>query len=308
MADGPSIAEDDPDDVFAALANDTRIEILRTLWSTSDNTASFSELRERVGVRDSGQFNYHLDQLRDRFVRRTDQGYALTHQGQLIYGAIAAGSYTMSGEIEPITLDDPCPTCGGERTLTYERDRVEVDCNLCPVQIGFAVPPGALAPYDSQSIPEVASRYVRASFGLITGGFCFYCQGRTAPTIGPINEVYDVQEISDDDRPPEIAELLDRWEAIPWVSYACRRCGVEATIGPDLVLLDHPVVGGFFHDHGVDVRTEPIWSLGIGNPGRSTILERDPFRASVHFTVEDERLTVTIDDELAVVDTSRSPG
>lgn len=50
--------------------------------------ASFSELRERVGVTDSGWFNHHLDKLTGRFVRETDAGYGLNAAGQEVVGAV----------------------------------------------------------------------------------------------------------------------------------------------------------------------------------------------------------------------------
>ena len=39
-----------------------------------DDPRTFSELREAVGMRDSGQFNYHLDKLLGTFVRVTEEG------------------------------------------------------------------------------------------------------------------------------------------------------------------------------------------------------------------------------------------
>jgi hypothetical protein len=58
------------------------LSILLGLWEafepfTEENAVSFSELRDRVGTRDSGQFNYHLDQLTGHFIRATDSGYEL---------------------------------------------------------------------------------------------------------------------------------------------------------------------------------------------------------------------------------------
>jgi DNA-binding transcriptional ArsR family regulator len=75
-------SEDEPADAFALLADETRVAILRALaesWNEAGFGAayglSFSELRERVGVRDSSRFNYHLQRLTGRFARKTDEGY-----------------------------------------------------------------------------------------------------------------------------------------------------------------------------------------------------------------------------------------
>jgi hypothetical protein len=73
-------------EAFATLGNETRLSILLALWEAYEpfvatNAVAFSELRERVGMRDSGQFNYHLDKLRGHFVRKTDAGYELRRAG-----------------------------------------------------------------------------------------------------------------------------------------------------------------------------------------------------------------------------------
>jgi DNA-binding transcriptional ArsR family regulator len=69
---------DDSDavDAFGTLADETRLAILRAL-ALADGPVRFSDLRERVGVRDTGRFNYHLSQLRERFVEKRDDGYVL---------------------------------------------------------------------------------------------------------------------------------------------------------------------------------------------------------------------------------------
>ena len=62
-----------PDEAFVTLGNETRIEILRALQDAGGPLA-FSELRDRVGVDDPGQFNYHLGKLAGHFVRKDEGG------------------------------------------------------------------------------------------------------------------------------------------------------------------------------------------------------------------------------------------
>jgi hypothetical protein len=70
-----------PDQALALLGNETRIAILRVIASADEETVPFSILRERVGIDDSGQFNYHLNKLTGYYVRRTTDGYALHQTG-----------------------------------------------------------------------------------------------------------------------------------------------------------------------------------------------------------------------------------
>jgi DNA-binding transcriptional ArsR family regulator len=49
-----------PAEAFSVVANETRLSILEALWRAPHSPVSFSELRQRVGMADSAQFNYHL--------------------------------------------------------------------------------------------------------------------------------------------------------------------------------------------------------------------------------------------------------
>ncbi len=81
-------------DAFEILGNETRLAILFALWEAmdpgsplsepSDPAVSFSDLKERVGIRDSGQFNYHLDKLVGPFVDQSEEGYTLTNSAEQI--------------------------------------------------------------------------------------------------------------------------------------------------------------------------------------------------------------------------------
>lgn len=84
----------DPSTLFALLSDDIRLAIVRELaMATEAGSAaglSFSDLRCRVGVSDSGQFNYHLHRLRGRLVEKSDGGYVLTPAGRQAAVAIGA--------------------------------------------------------------------------------------------------------------------------------------------------------------------------------------------------------------------------
>ena len=77
VADDPAAATD----TFTLLSNETRVRIVVAL-DASEAGLRFSELRARVGVRDAGRFNYHLERLRGRLVTKSDDGYVLTPAGE----------------------------------------------------------------------------------------------------------------------------------------------------------------------------------------------------------------------------------
>lgn len=94
---------------LSALTHETRVRILRAL-ADADDALSFTELKSRVDVADPGRFNYHLRELRDHFVRESDEGYALTYRGE---GLVVAGGSGVSVD-ESRAAGDPsdCPVCG----------------------------------------------------------------------------------------------------------------------------------------------------------------------------------------------------
>jgi len=100
-------------DALGALASEHRIEILRVLAEV-DEPLTFSDLREAVGMVDTGRFNYHLTELCGRFVRNTDGGYELGHAGERV--VLAAADLDAEGTTalaEQASADgSECPVCG----------------------------------------------------------------------------------------------------------------------------------------------------------------------------------------------------
>ncbi|MHB9288699.1 ArsR/SmtB family transcription factor [Halobacteriales archaeon Cl-PHB] len=279
----------DPADAFGALADDTRVEILRALWEVGDQTAPFSELRDAVGMADSGQFNYHLDKLTGTFVRKTDDGYELSHAGRTVVGGLLSGTYTMTREVDSIPLEEPCPFCGGDRTFNYEAEQVVNDCEGCGFQLHYDVPPGVFAGYDPAEFPAVAERYMRILLYHCHHRICPYCEGRTVPSL------VSLEATADHD-----------WDDLPMVEYNCQRCAQEVKADPGTALFTHPAVVAFYHDHGVDVRTDSIMQFVATDTDRTQFLDADRSRASVTFDAGDDALTLTVDADLEVQEIERS--
>lgn len=76
------------------------------------------------------------------------------------------------------------------------------------------------------------------------------------------------------------------------------------TSGLTFSLLSHPVVIAFYHDHGIDIRDRSIWEFATFGTEYEEIRDTDPFRAHATFRVDDEKLTVVVDEELSVVDST----
>ena len=273
-----------PKEVFSLLGDETRIAILYALDETPGEAVSFSELRERVGTPDSGQFNYHLGKLADHFVRKTEDGYELTVAGTDVVGALRAGRYTADVSIDPIELDDPCPRCGGTMTAAYEDEHVQIRCVDCEDWGNrFIFPPGTVEQFDRAELPAAFDRWMWTILDQTMEGFCPNCSGRLDADIKP-----------DEDRPQGMA-----------VTFDCARCGVVAETNPTALLTPHPVVVSFYHDHGIDVRSTPTWELYLRIDRTVERLQSDPLRIRVEIDIDDERLVAIVDETASITSVER---
>jgi hypothetical protein len=278
-------------EAFSLLGNETRVAILRELWAAiRDGPVPFSELRERVGMRDSGQFNYHLNKLTDHFIRKTEEGYMLRFAGAAVVGAILGGMYDRAGFDEPVPVGDECLECGGGLQLTYTDERATLACSECETPLASAaVPSGVFADREDDLAPVLFDRWLRANARTVAAGFCMVCNG-------PIETRVVIDEVDhpsyDDEQPLAVFE--------------CTRCGEQVLSTVTEAMSHHPAVVSFHYDHGIDVRTEPSWKLDwFYEPVE--IVSEEPLRVSFTISLGDEALALTVDEELAVVESERVP-
>jgi hypothetical protein len=223
-------------------------------------------------------------------VDKTDAEYELRPAGRHVVGSLLAGGYTMTADIDPIEIDDPCPICDETMTFSYKHEHVLIDCGACPFTTQFSAPPGAFAGYEVDRFPAVAGRYLRTILAQLRNGFCVMCDGRVRLELTPLWEQGSY------DPPTELANTT-------MVAYECDRCGANSQCNLGNVLRSHPAVVSFHYEHGVDIRDLSFWQFGATGSGfHSHLLERDPARATVTYAVDDASLTLTVNDALEVVD------
>lgn len=274
---------EDAETAFAAVADELRVRILRELWD-ADDPLSFSELRERVGVRDSGRFNYHLGELRGRFVEKTDDddgGYGLRFAGRKLVGSLHSGAYTGAAEsVGPQPVDGSCVACGGSLEAVYEDEEGKVDCTDCEVTLIQTGVPPAFVDGREDDLAAAVDGYVRTTLRSFLDGFCPHCSG---PTAGRLRD--------SDHGPQAVVE--------------CERCGATFMGLAAWVGMDHPAVVSFYDDHDRSVRDTALWRLDWlvdaewvdGAAGD---------RATVAVELADDRLRLTVADDLAVTAVERT--
>lgn len=276
----------DPDGPgFDVLSNETRRLILRALAARlreapEDPTLGFSALRRRTGVRDSGNFNYHLKQLRGRFVTKSDGGYRLAPAGLEVVTALITGLYGSDVELGPLELDDPCPVCGAPLTAAYEEGLLRFDCpNGHPFE--NPLPPGAVADRSLAAVIDVWTLETRQDLAMATEGVCPFCYA-----------------------PIGLDAAVEQTEGIPEVSTQCGRCGVLVSVPLVVPFVRHPTVAAFYHDHGTDARTRPLWAAEFYDPVEVTALpDAGLFRVTVE--LDGETVEGTVDESLSVVEVTR---
>ena len=274
------------EEAFELLSNDTRLGILKALFQT-DDPRTFSELREAVGMRDSGQFNYHLDKLLGTFVRVTEGGYELTTAGTRVVGAILAGEFTKTFEGDPVPVDGECQLCGARLAGTFEGSRIRIACEDCERDvISLNMLPGALEPYPREEWPLVAERWTRRELEMVRAGFCPTCRG-------PVDSEMRVDQ----------SDLVDLFEAV--VTYTCRRCTMEMSANAATSVVPHPAVVGFLHDHGVDVGGTPLWKLEWAVSPTGRVVSSDPVRVEIPIEADGDRLVLVLDGHASVIDERR---
>lgn len=287
---------DDPEDAFGLVANELRFEMVEALWDAEtddERPLSFSTLRERVGLRDSGQFNYHLDKLTPRFVRQVEDGYELTYAGRQVVGAAVSGTYTDADvTVDPVDAGD-CPQCAATIEAEYDQGSIVIECVDCDLTItdGLPAPPVLAAHHDPAELPAVFNRLVQVRMRTLFEGFCTLCGGPVDSTPIPF---------LDDD--PDYDDTGDGEIGVVHRCQACEREIYSTVVGS---VIDHPAVAGVYDDHGVDLRQTPVWELDWVGDSISTVESERPPRLRIDLEVGNEVVRVTVDDDCRVVDSER---
>ena len=293
--DLPSAAELDPEDAFGLFSHEIRVEILLALWRASDHALGFEDLRSAVGVRDKGQFNYHLSQLVGQFVDHANEEYELRYAGHRVIDAIQSGVFHEAPSIDAVKLSSPCRACGGRLAFEYADHVATVRCPDCgETAIEHPFDPGGLGGREGAAVARAFSRQVATDWSLATGGLCPTCTGPVTASVverdvdpGATDHMYDRQAVFDDH--PAFAVL------------ECERCSFFNYVPAGAALLDHPGIAGPLFDAGIDVRDRYLWDLPFVTDGDSVAVgSTDPWRVEVSVSAAESDLRAVLDGDLAV--------
>ncbi len=307
--DSPMVS---PEEAFSVLGNETRIAILQTLGEV-DEPLTFTELRDRIGFRQGEQFNYHLEKLVGHFVEKTATGYVLRQPGYRVVQAVLSGAVTREPVMEPTTVDWwSCPYCGGQVVIGYVSEQVHRYCRECeglrgsasPEEAGFNLaehgyldslylPPAGVQNRGSSSVLKAAFTWAYAEWLVAANDVCPRCSAVVERSIR-VCEEHDPDE--------RFCNQCGHQHAIGFET-RCTNCRFTLrSIGSMHVVAATEVID-FISDHGINPISDP-WDWGWEYD--EEIVSLDPLRATFTFSIDDETLEVTVDQDLTVIDSSRS--
>lgn len=303
-------------DAFKLLNDETRLAILLTLWEEyepygSTEAMAFSELYDRVAIRDSANFTYHLDKLTDHFIEKTNDGYRLRNIGLILVRAVIAGTGLEESTFSATELDISCHRCGAARMqISYQNGAVYL---LCPECEGFTtsenLPQGTIAVFEfdpagvaRRSPPELLAASAirgRNNHRMMMQGVCPTCSG-------PIDSSLRLCQ----EHIPKTGEVCPNCGTrdSARVRYVCAVCKHKNSRPIELTVVEHPAVISFYDEHGIDIRwdindteavargLELLWAM------EHDIVSTDPVRVHVTVPCGGEELRLILDENWDVID------
>jgi len=314
--DEPGVGALSPDEAFAVLGDETRMAILQAL-AGADGPLPFSELRDRVGVSDSGRFNYHLDRLEGHFVGTSGDRYRLRQPGRRVIAAVRSGAVTDTPVVEPTPIDASCPLCGAPSEVAFHQGRVEHYCPDCagyygrvtlpaasPLSSGgateygylgsFELPPAGTQGRTPGELFQAATTWGLLSLVAVASGVCPHCSA-------PLDRSTRVCE--DHDTADDHCSACDNRHAIQ-LEFRCSNClyGGEAAFA--VALLADVEVLAFLAGRGINpvAPSDPtVYSTALMDY-EEELCSVDPFEAQFTLTADGDALTVVVDEAFTVVE------
>lgn len=272
-----------PDDAYAALGDETRLEILFELsdhydaaWSAG--WLSFSNLCDRVGVDDTSRFNYHLKKLQDEFVVKENEQYRPTIAALEVVTAIRSGTYDSETAMCESVTDERCPHCEQPMVARHDKHLLLLACPDHGATLGYPVPPVATSHQSLEALVELALRRHAADIESVRHGVCPYCWGPA--TISFPREM--------------IPELYLQLETV-YATVACEACWMSYPVPIPSLLGAVPAVIALYDDHGLAPLTMQRGSTALSRVSEVELLENG--MAEVTISLEETGLTVVIDGD-----------
>lgn len=297
-----------PEEAFSALGEETRLEILLALGE-ADEPLAFSDLRDRVGYDTAGNFSYHLDELSGHFIRKREDSYGLRPPGRRVLEAVLSGAVTEVPKLGPVQIDRPCPYCGGPVEVSYREERLEGYCTEClgvykasgtaegapdgkEGLLGFLpLPPAGIRERSLEEAETAAWTWGTRDMIAISNGVCPRCSGR----LSQVEDYCLHHDVTDG-----LCSTCGNRHAVQ-IASRCNNCIFDHEGAFVLKLMANTELLAFVATHGLNPITDH-WEFGWDYD--EEIVLTDPFEARFTFTIAGDSLTLTVGDQLEVVEST----
>lgn len=303
-----------PDEAFSVLGSEVRLEILQVLGRAGD-PLTYADLYECVEYDDPSNFSYHLDRLVGHFVRKTDRGYGLYDAGRRVVEAVVSGAVSDTPVVEPTEAEKDCPFCGAPVAVGFQHGRVEQSCTECAGLVRFAdsggrrftesgslgfflLPPAGVRGRSPHEMLEAAWTWRHADFLTDSAGVCSRCSAKLETSV----EVCENHNAG-----AGVCDACERRYAMRFDLY-CPNCNADPNSIAPGVLLANTELLAFLTARGIN----PFAPESLTRASRALaeydeeVVSTDPFEARLTFTADGDSITLTLDDDLSVVDVTRS--
>lgn len=303
-----------PHEAFSILGDRKRIDIIRVLWERGAHreyeeifddaaTLAFSDLQRSVGIRDNGQFNYHLSRLVPHFVRSVEDGYRLSEAGKQIARTVIA----IAGDDLPETinqLDAECPVCEGSLSMGYRDQWLTYVCTECTSNFGDsppdgivlygAFPPAGFLTRDPLEVYRTSLYRCMLDLAYLMHGVCREC-------VGPISSSLEI--CSDHDETDGQACHHCGTSIAAWGDLRCASCRFAKRLPVELCALGLTPVIAYLYDAEFDVLSPTLEELyTFIDECVETTNSTDPAQSTIELTSDAGSLAVTFDEDLRIVD------
>lgn len=298
-----------PEEAFALLGNETRLAILRALGE-ADAPVSFTELRERVGLRQGAQFNYHLSKLIGHFVEKTSAGYTLRRSGERVVEAVLSGAVETGPTLEPTAVDYPCHFCNASIEVSYTDGQFALHCPGCggnspkrsPTSAGaethgnlaiIPFPPAGMTGRDPLEALRAAATWIHLAGLALSSDVCPGCAAGVNLSVDACPD-----HKTDEGRCPR----CENRHAVR-VRYECPNCTYGAEFVGLMGVIASPELQAFAGSHGYNTTSNGLdWGWGY----EEEVLSTDPFSARFSVTIDGDTLELTVNQSFDVVEASQS--
>lgn len=300
-----------PEEAYAVLGNETRLQILETLGEAREPLA-YSEVFDRIEYDDTANFTYHLDKLVGHFVRKTDDGYLLRLAGRRVVAAILSGVVTRNPIIDRTPVDMPCMYCGTELDMGYHDEVVVLYCSECAGQlerastaaeqwpipsadiVGYvSLPPAGIYDRTPSEVLDAAGIHTISGIQSIARGVCPQCTASLDRSI-------DV--CGDHEHADGFCDTCDHQFAAT-ITAVCTNCIFETYSPFPTHALANTDLMAFMIEHDIDPMSPKGFHLSACD---EEILSIDPPKVQYTYSVDEESITLTVGEGFPTVETSRS--